>query len=551
MIEEMEVSVVTNGGFKILVVDDEPDICSLLEEAFQEGGYFVRAFYDPLEALQAISAEPYQLLITDLHMPKIDGLELLRRSREMRPGLPCIVLTGAPDAESAIRALRLGVTDYLTKPMDIPSLLQRARRLEEELSKPSPLASHLREGNGKLQKDYRLLVRRIQEERVNFVQAESELKNRTDQLTALNEISRVANTVLDVDTLLSLSLRILSNRLRAESSMAVLSDEEGQELVVRAASGSRRKPSARPERIDPPAAGQATEKERRLTAKKMRLDRRFLPRESLPHKTDTFLSVPLLSKGEFLGVINISKKSPGEPFTEAELGLVTVAASHIALGIQNARLLQHLKVATLRTMRALAISLETKDRYTSGHSLRVLDYSLRLARKFGLRRDELAILDCGARLHDVGKIGIAEEILLKRDPLSKRELDVIKEHPVIGEKIIAALNFPKPVGEIVRSHHESFDGSGYPDALRGEEIPLLTRIMRVADAYDAMTSVRPYRRAMSPREASDRVRGGAGSAFDPVVVEVFADVMAGSTARRQGSWASTLPLKSPPYQNAT
>lgn len=190
------------------------------------------------------------------------------------------------------------------------------------------------------------------------------------------------------------------------------------------------------------------------------------------------------------------------------------------------RALERAREMYLATMKSLAQVVEAKDPTTRGHLDRTAQYGLALARRVDpalAARPEVAY---GFFLHDIGKVGIPESILCKSGPLNELEWIVMRSHPHVGAKIVEPIPFMGDAVEIVRSHHERYDGSGYPHGLRGEDIPLGARIFAIADAFDAMTSDRPYRRALPIEEAIDRIRAGAGSQFDPGCAEAFADLAA-------------------------
>ena len=176
------------------------------------------------------------------------------------------------------------------------------------------------------------------------------------------------------------------------------------------------------------------------------------------------------------------------------------------------------------TLRALAGALEARDVETAGHSDRVVAYSLRLGRELGLAHTELIALEQGALLHDIGKIGVPDSILLKRGALTREEWVMMREHISHGLRIISGIDFLSGAASLVAQHHEKYDGSGYPESLRGEEIHINARIFAVADAFDAITSNRPYRAAASYGEARDEIVRYSGRHFDPAVVQAFLDV---------------------------
>ncbi len=180
------------------------------------------------------------------------------------------------------------------------------------------------------------------------------------------------------------------------------------------------------------------------------------------------------------------------------------------------------------TIKALVSAVEMKDTYTRGHSARVAEFTVTIARKLGLPEDEIALVNYAAILHDVGKIGIDEKILTKPAHLSDEEYKIIKLHPQMGDKIIQTVEFLAPVRHVVRNHHERYDGRGYVDGLKGEAIPIAARITAVADAYDAMFSDRAYRRSLTKDDAIEILKDNAGSQFDPEVVRAFEEIVRSS-----------------------
>lgn len=175
---------------------------------------------------------------------------------------------------------------------------------------------------------------------------------------------------------------------------------------------------------------------------------------------------------------------------------------------------------------ALARTVEVRDSYTEGHLHRLAYYAAAVGEQLGLSEREITDVRYGALLHDVGKVGIDETIIHKQGPLNQTEYRVMQQHTIIGERIVAPLRMAAKIGPIVRSHHERWDGSGYPDGLAGEDIPLGARIVAVVDAFDAMTTQRPYNRVMSPRDAVKHLHQGAGSVWDPQIVTNFIEWVA-------------------------
>jgi len=233
------------------------------------------------------------------------------------------------------------------------------------------------------------------------------------------------------------------------------------------------------------------------------------------------MGVPVESPERCLGAIYVDTVGRHEAFRRHDLELLAAIGKQAGIAIQAAQLLDRVRQLLRGTVRALVATIEAKDRYTRGHSERVTRLAVHLARAMNLPREDLDILDLSGYLHDIGKIGVSEVILNKSGSLSAEEWEVIRRHPIVGAEIIANLGDTEAIARVIRHHHERWDGKGYPDGLAGEDIPRLARILAVADAFDAMTSERPYRSARSAREAIEELRRGAGTQFEPAVVTAF------------------------------
>ncbi|MCH8919187.1 MAG: HD-GYP domain-containing protein [Chloroflexi bacterium] len=194
-----------------------------------------------------------------------------------------------------------------------------------------------------------------------------------------------------------------------------------------------------------------------------------------------------------------------------------------------------LKQAFLETATALAAAIEAKDPVTGCHGQRVAELAVGLARAVGVRDGELDGIYVGAVLHDIGKIAIPTEILMRPHPLNEEEWALIKRHPLDGARIISSVQFPWDVKPIIVQHHERFNGTGYPAGLRGEEIVLFARIFAVVDAFEAMTADRPYRRAMPEEKALDEITGNAGTQFDPDIASTFVELRRSEAVARRAA----------------
>ncbi len=247
------------------------------------------------------------------------------------------------------------------------------------------------------------------------------------------------------------------------------------------------------------------------------------------HQADytSYMAVPMVAKGQLQGVIELYAKRPMEP-TPEWLEFLETYADQGAIAVENSQLFRSLERSNLelqraydRTIEGWASALDLKDEETAGHSKRVTDMTVRLARRLGVAPDEVVHLQRGALLHDIGKMGIPDSILLKRGSLTDEEFAVMRTHPELAYQLLSPIEFLRPALDIPYCHHEWWDGGGYPRGLRGEQIPLAARIFAVVDVYDALTSERPYRDAWPSDRALQFIREGSGTHFDPDVVAAF------------------------------
>lgn len=236
---------------------------------------------------------------------------------------------------------------------------------------------------------------------------------------------------------------------------------------------------------------------------------------------EPFISIPLLVKGKPVGVLNLHAKEGAEPFSDYNVKFLNILAGEAAVMLHNADLFDNLQTFYLEMVQTLARAVDSKDAYTHEHSDRARFKARRVATEMGLPDQMTRYIEYAALLHDIGKIGIDEAILLKPGKLTPEEYEQMKKHPIIGHQILAPVKYLGPVAQMVLYHQEWFDGRGYPEGLKGEEIPLGARIVAVLDAWDAMTSDRPYRKALGRDIAIGELKKHAGTQFDPKVVEVF------------------------------
>jgi len=363
----------------------------------------------------------------------------------------------------------------------------------------------------------------------NFNRMTDSLRDRSESLTkkvlelaTLYEMSRALGSTLDLEVLLDSVLDSAMRIFDVEIGYVTLLDRESGELHVSAWRG------AGVSRTDD-AAVRAS-----MSEWVIREGRPLIfnpPREGEESRVDTLsgalaaLCVPLVSSEGTLGAITVGSRDSSQRFTSDDVRLLATIANHVTIAIGNIELFSSLQEAYLATVRALATAVDAKDPYTRGHSDRVAQFALVIADSMEVSSEQRIALEMAAYLHDIGKIGIAEDILLKPGKLTDEEMAQMRHHPLIGANILRPVAFPWPIAPIVRHHHEHYDGGGYPAGLKGEEIPMLARVLTVADAFEAMIADRPYRQGRSKQDAVLELRRCSGSHFDPRVVDAFIRVL--------------------------
>jgi len=252
----------------------------------------------------------------------------------------------------------------------------------------------------------------------------------------------------------------------------------------------------------------------------------------------SILCIPMKLKGEIIGVMFVDNRAHTGFFKESDLELLSAFADQAAMAIYNAQLFDELQAANTdletanaelqtayeATLQGWVRALDLRDKETEGHTQRVTTLTQDLARKMGVDEEEMVHIKRGALLHDIGKMGIPDGILLKPGGLTQKEREHMQQHPDLAYEMLNPIEFLKPATDIPYCHHEKWDGSGYPRKLRGENIPFAARIFSVVDVWDALTSNRPYRGPMDSAEVRQHIQEGAGSHFDPQVVEAFFEI---------------------------
>ena len=273
-------------------------------------------------------------------------------------------------------------------------------------------------------------------------------------------------------------------------------------------------------------AGRVVSTGKYIFVENIETDVRFLrPNDEERYTSKSFISVPLKIKSKVIGVLNINSPKNKKQFNDRDLKLITILADQAAMRLDNIELFNNLQSFYFEMVQTLARAIDAKDAYTYDHADRARKYAKAIAIKMNLPYTIVRNIEYAALMHDIGKIGIADNILLKKEKLTEQEVKILRTHPTIGYKILSPVKFLSPVAPMVLYHQEWYDGSGYPEGLAKEEIPLGARIVAVIDAYDAMTSNRPYRKALDAEKAIEELCKCSGKQFDPKIVNIFVEIL--------------------------
>lgn len=339
-------------------------------------------------------------------------------------------------------------------------------------------------------------------------------------LRTLHDLSKAINSTLDAARVEEMLLSKTSQLMRADKVLILLLDAGNQSLRIHNSLGFNpdELPAKKFENIGSfdhciVHKGSVITLAEILGEK----DRQMLERE-YPQIMNMFFA-PLEIQGRAYGLLGVTGRK--NDFTGIELEIFCSLGSQAAVAMENANLYARLHDAFLHTAEALAEAVNSRDPYTGGHIRRVRSYALQLAEASGLQEDAKEALQLAAILHDIGKIGIHDAILRKTDRLTTEEECIMREHPRIGARILVHVEEMNHVVPGVLHHHEWFDGSGYPDGLKGEQIPLQARIIAIADVFDALTTDRSYRKASDADEALNILDAAAGTHFDPILLKAF------------------------------
>ena len=500
----------------ILFVDDEQSILDVASEYFRRKGYQTITAPNGIEALKILKQTKVDCCFTDINMPEMNGLDLAENIRLKDNSLPVIVMTGYPSLENTIQTIKNGVVDFLIKPVNLKQMELCVRRVlrQRKLFVENILLKKEVEGKERLEKLNRELLYKI------------------DELNTLNSILRSFSTINTTTDVFTSAVDMSLELTHADAThFYVINDSMQQPVQVAAANSNGSEPGRASLQTtgwncsDGDVSGLNPSMEKLI----MEVVADEIPllisenngAKGLPPDVLSLMVTPLKIRQKVFGILTTSVNKSDTRFTEKDLYYLSFLTQSAAATIENLALYENIYENLFATLYAFVNALEARDLYTRQHSNRVTGISLMIGHQLGCTSDELDILNFAGHLHDIGKIGIRDDILLKPGKLTEGEFEKIKEHPIIGANILEQLGFWERERQIIRSHHERFDGTGYPDGLKKDDIPLLARILSVADVYDAMASDRAYRKRMEEKVILKIIFDGSGSQFDPHIVQSF------------------------------
>ncbi|MDR2728960.1 MAG: response regulator [Chitinispirillales bacterium] len=466
----------------ILVVEDDKQLLSSVSVFLTSSGFKVISAADGVEALKMLEQITPDLIISDVQMPNMDGIEFLGELKRSKRDIPVIITTGYPDIDTAIKSIQNGASDYLTKPYHYDALLGK----------------------------------------VHAVIKSNNIKKENVVLSFIGTYSETLMGLVEKTAIIKCLFDTVQKNFLIDFIGFLMPQKRGCEFLYWSRGEFK-------EEFIEQIRAKAADEYNRVTNSNV----------ALKKITNKYLDIKCETKGEveypfvFEHIMQMSWEDmnfgclvfgAGGEFRDPheKIALLSSLTSQTRIALTNSKLYTDMKENYIRTIKALAIAVDAKDRYTHGHSENVQHYAEEIALEMNVDEKLAGIIRDAALLHDIGKIGIPGNILNKPGPLTHEEFNgIMKDHSALGANIVKDVPFLKELYKLILHHHEHYDGGGYPHGLSGEDIPMGARIIHLADAFEAMTSTRPYRSSLGKEEAIRRLLKDRGKQFDPQVVDAF------------------------------
>ena len=492
---------------KIMFIDDDDCVREAISEILNRKGWMVDAFSNAEDGLAALKAGSYDLVLTDINMPGMSGMNFLLAAREVAPEVPVVLVTGYPSIDIAVEAMKVGAVDFLAKPFKMEELELVIRKAignaqSAGAGRPDP------ESGIRVVGKMPTVARRRLEEKVKELSILHTINESLDDVSGKQDIYRKS---MDIAQIIS----------DADSAFILIVDAENKCLGIKASSGFDSDISDNTFSIhDEP-----------FKSVIMNKSYSYLPFTSGVVYTLTgcakgagskpLLLAPMLINREVVVMLGLVYKDSSSGISNDMISLILNLTAKASLKLENLALSENVFSSIIGAINSLINALDARDTYTKDHSHRVTQYAMTIARELGCAQDVVDSISFAGPLHDIGKIAVRDEILLKMGVFTSDEREIMMSHVVRGEEILRPLNLLDSEKAVVLYHHEKWDGTGYPNGLAELNIPIAARIFSVADTFDAMTSSRPYRKALSIDIAREEIIKCTGTQFDPDVVAAF------------------------------
>ncbi len=505
-------------NIRIMLVDDEDPVREVLTEILSRRGWIVHAFSSAETAIVELKGNNHDIIIADVSMPGLSGIDFLKIAKQTSPDVPVVIITGYPSIELAVEAMKSGAVDFIAKPF-------KAEEIEIVVRKAVAGANVTRDSEPDAGAH---AIRKLPD------LARRRLEDKIKELSILHTIGESLDEAGQKDAIFEKTIDIAQIITDSERAFIMVIEQDANALVVKAQAGFEGKGIIG-------HAFSAHEEPFKSVIRNKCYSYLLVDNNSLgplapvvsgltgPGRRIPLFLAPMMMNRETVLILGVVGNDGVAEMSEDAITLLMNLCTKASMKLENIALSENIFSSIIGALNSLINAIDARDTYTKDHSNRVTQYALKIARAMACTQDMLDSINFAGPLHDIGKIAVRDDILLKKGMFSADEREVMKLHVTRGEEILRPLNLMPAEKAVVLYHHERWDGGGYPGGLKGADIPLVARIFSVADTYDAMTSTRPYRNALGLEITKAEILKCSGTQFDPSVVEAFfaSDILRG------------------------